>query len=168
MKFRKIRFSKLQIFKMQSVTSGYRYKRTALLCIITQRVMLIFSDVSISSSGYKDSRTWTLKMGLIGCPEMSIRNCQPSPRYNPEKRYYFQNVSFKRKVLRSLLPSVCLSVSLKRKMRWKWFNLLAPELFFFLILVQPVYRMLIQEPNALELWNKLHFEEKKTDSIYNV
>jgi len=25
-----------------------------------------------------------------------------------------------------------------------------------------------QEPNMLELWNKLHFEEKKTDSIYNV
>jgi len=40
-------------------------------------------------------------------------------------------------------------------------NLLAPELFFF-ILAQPVYKMLIlQEPNTLELWNKLHFEEKK-------
>jgi len=25
-----------------------------------------------------------------------------------------------------------------------------------------------QEPNALELWNKLHFEERKTESIYNV
>ena len=25
-----------------------------------------------------------------------------------------------------------------------------------------------QEPNVLELWNKLHFEEKKTDSVYNV
>ena len=23
-----------------------------------------------------------------------------------------------------------------------------------------------QEPNTLELWNKLHFEEKKTESIY--
>ena len=33
---------------------------------------------------------------------------------------------------------------------------------FFLILAHPVYKMwIIQEPNTLELWNKLHFEEKK-------
>ena len=47
-------------------------------------------------------------------------------------------------------------------------NLLAPELFF-LILAHPVYKMwIIQEPNMLELWNKLHFEEKKTESIYHI
>jgi len=47
-------------------------------------------------------------------------------------------------------------------------NLLAPELFFF-ILAHPVYKMwIIQEPNTLELWNKLHFEEKKAESIYHV
>jgi len=47
-------------------------------------------------------------------------------------------------------------------------NLLAPELFF-LILAHPVYKMwMIQEPNMLELWNKLHFEEKKTESVYHV
>jgi len=40
-------------------------------------------------------------------------------------------------------------------------NLLGPELFFF-ILAHPVYKMwIIQEPNTLELWNKLHFEERK-------
>jgi hypothetical protein len=34
--------------------------------------------------------------------------------------------------------------------------------YFFFILAQSVYKMLIiQEPNKLELWNKLHFEEKK-------
>jgi len=34
--------------------------------------------------------------------------------------------------------------------------------YFFLILAQPVYKMwIMQEPNTLELWNKLHFEEKK-------
>ena len=27
---------------------------------------------------------------------------------------------------------------------------------------------IIQEPNKLELWNKLHFKEKKTDSIHHV
>ena len=49
------------------------------------------------------------------------------------------------------------------------FNLSGPELFF-LILAHPVYKMWIkQEPNTLELWNKLHFEEKKkTESIYTM
>jgi len=38
-------------------------------------------------------------------------------------------------------------------------NLLAPELFFK-ILAHTVYKMwIIQEPNTVELWNKLHFEE---------
>jgi hypothetical protein len=41
------------------------------------------------------------------------------------------------------------------------FNLLAPELFF-LILTHSVYKMwIMQEPNTLELWNKLHFEQEK-------
>ena len=49
------------------------------------------------------------------------------------------------------------------------FNLLAPELFFFLVLAHPVYKMWItQEPKKLELWNKLHFEEEKTDSLHHV
>jgi len=47
-------------------------------------------------------------------------------------------------------------------------NRLAPELFF-LILAPPIYKMwIIQKPNMLELWNKLYFEEKKTESIYHV
>ena len=34
--------------------------------------------------------------------------------------------------------------------------------YFFLNFSTPVYKMwIIQEPNALELWNKLHFEEEK-------
>ena len=37
-----------------------------------------------------------------------------------------------------------------------YINLLAPDFFF--ILAHPVYKMwIIQEPNTLELWNKLHF-----------
>ena len=44
-------------------------------------------------------------------------------------------------------------------------NLFAPELFS-LILAYPVYKMwIIQEPNKLELWNKLHFV-KKTNGEY--
>jgi len=46
------------------------------------------------------------------------------------------------------------------------FNLLTPELFF-LILAHPEYKMcIIQVPNMLELWNKLHFEEEETETIY--
>ena len=42
------------------------------------------------------------------------------------------------------------------------FNTLATELFFFLILAHSVYKMwIIEEPNKLALWNKLHLEEKK-------
>jgi len=49
------------------------------------------------------------------------------------------------------------------------FNRLVPELFFFLILAPTVYKMWIKhEPNMLELWNKLHFEEKETESVYRV
>ena len=41
--------------------------------------------------------------------------------------------------------------------------------YFFLILAHPVYKMwIIQEPNTLELWNKLHFEDEKAESIYHV
>ena len=39
----------------------------------------------------------------------------------------------------------------------------------FLTLAHSVYKMwIIQEPNSLELWNKLHFEEEKTESIDDV
>ena len=39
----------------------------------------------------------------------------------------------------------------------------------FLILAHYVYKMWItREPNKLELWNKVHFEEEKTESIYHV
>ena len=47
-------------------------------------------------------------------------------------------------------------------------NPLVPELFF-LISAHTVYKMwIIQEPNKLALWNKLHFEENKTESIEHV
>jgi len=41
--------------------------------------------------------------------------------------------------------------------------------YFFLILAHTVYKMwIIQEPNKLELWNKLHFEKEKAESMYHV
>ena len=39
--------------------------------------------------------------------------------------------------------------------------------YIFLILAHPVYKMwIIQEPNTLELWNKLHFEKEKKNGEY--
>ena len=50
----------------------------------------------------------------------------------------------------------------------RYLNPLAPE-SFVLNLAHPVYKMwIIQESNKLALWNKLHFEEKKTESIERV
>ena len=41
--------------------------------------------------------------------------------------------------------------------------------YFFLILAHSVNKMwIIQEPNKLELWNKLNFEEKKTEIVHHV
>jgi len=41
--------------------------------------------------------------------------------------------------------------------------------YFFFNFSTPVYEMwIIQEPNMLGLWNKLHFEEKKAEIIYHV
>jgi len=40
---------------------------------------------------------------------------------------------------------------------------------YFFNFSTPVYKMwIIQEPNMLELWNKLHFEEEKTEIIHHV
>ena len=42
-------------------------------------------------------------------------------------------------------------------------------IIIFLILAHRVYKMwIIQEPTTLELWNKLHFEGKKSESVYHV
>ena len=41
--------------------------------------------------------------------------------------------------------------------------------YFFFNFSTPVYKMwIIQEPNTLELWNKLHFEEKKKRRVYTM
>ena len=50
-----------------------------------------------------------------------------------------------------------------------WLTLWRRDYFFFLILAHPVYKMwIVQEPNKLALWNKLHFEEEKTESVEHV
>ena len=46
-------------------------------------------------------------------------------------------------------------------------NLLALELFFYFS--TPVYKMwIIQEPNTLELWNKLHLKREKKRRVYTM
>jgi len=51
---------------------------------------------------------------------------------------------------------------LLQKINHPTINLLESE-FLFLILAHPEYKIwIIHEPNKLELWDKLHFEEIKT------
>jgi len=65
------------------------------------------------------------------------------------------------------LSSRALNRSLKLKIYetltfWRW-N------YFFLNFSTPVYKMwIIQEPNTLELWNKLHFEEQKVYTMFKI
>jgi hypothetical protein len=63
-----------------------------------------------------------------------------------------------------LLSAFLVGISVLRNQ----FNLLAKE-FCFLILAHPVCKMwIIQAPKRVALWNKRHFEEKKTESLQNV
>ena len=63
-----------------------------------------------------------------------------------------------------LFPSISIDVSLKIHSYLTFWRR-----NYFLILAHAVYKMwIIQEPNMLELWNKLHFEEEETESIYHV
>jgi len=70
-----------------------------------------------------------------------------------------------------MLDVVALIISMKcvvtkgLKKEQRLINLLPPELFFNFS--TPVYKMWIkQEPNTLELWNKLHFEEREKNGQY--
>ena len=52
---------------------------------------------------------------------------------------------------------------------WPHASLTFRRWIIFLILAHSVYKMwIIQEPNKLELRNKLHFKKKKTESIHHV
>ena len=74
---------------------------------------------------------------------------------SPTKSRFGQN--------RALYTNTCLLLNVAGDI-----NLLEPELFF-LNFSTPAYKMwIIQEPNTLKLWNKLHFEEEKPESIYHV
>jgi hypothetical protein len=51
---------------------------------------------------------------------------------------------------------------------FKSINPLAPELFFKFF-AHPVFKMwIIQEPNEVELRNKRHFEEKRTEIMQHI
>ena len=68
---------------------------------------------------------------------------------------------------REMMAITC-QISIKHVCILSTLNQVGPELFF-LNLAHPVYKMwIIQEPNMLELWNKLHSEEEKSESIYHV
>ena len=75
--------------------SAARYMRTALFCVVTQRVFVISYGrfVTTYRSYIQGSRiqtlffySWPLKMWQIICPETSVRNNHYPLRNNPEER----------------------------------------------------------------------------------
>ena len=80
-----------------------------------------------------------------------------------EYHEYFVGGKGGRYVALKTLPPSCAVVTKSGRL-----NLLDPELFFFSFST-PVYKMrIIQEPNTIELLNKQHFEEEKTESTHHV
>jgi len=57
--------------------SAANWLSTALFCVVTQRVVLV---------PYRPWDSWTLRMGLIGCPETSAVNYHYPLRNSPEER----------------------------------------------------------------------------------
>jgi len=80
----------------QCVISGFRsevYENCALLGYYAASsgnfLPTFWDNVLVPSLGAKtpkESNSWTLKMGLIGCPETSVRNYNNPLRNNPEER----------------------------------------------------------------------------------
>ena len=106
-------------------------------------------------AGLTDGVRWTV-CGLCVCVCVCVCVCYTSGRgYPVGGACKSANIN----LLPFLLWKCCISISLTF---WRWNN-------YFLILAHPVYKMwIIQEPNTLELWNKLHFEKNKTENIYRV
>ena len=95
--------------------------------------------------------------------------------YTFELRVHQINNTVQRNLLKNFLnvhtPTCEYLYGMFQKDTWngRSVNLLAPELLFYFKFYHTLYIVwIIQEPNKLELWNKLHFEEKKTENIYHV
>jgi hypothetical protein len=68
-----------------------QWQKTALFWVTTQRVVVISNcgttfRLHTQSSRFFYFYSWTLKMGSIGCPEMSVINYHCSLRNNSEER----------------------------------------------------------------------------------
>ena len=69
--------------------------RAVLFCVVTQRVVVICYRRFGTTYGVPSSGGQVFKMGLIGCPETSVRNYHYSLRNNPEEHsYLFIHISF--------------------------------------------------------------------------
>ena len=145
-----------------------------------QLIILIYTLQAQHVLGIAMPKTcWACKLHLVGFSFFSFHNDARSNKHQIDK--YTKNEYTKSKfctnmalftskatlVAKSVI-NVCRSSCEIPVIFLLFVNLLAPELFFFNFNT-PVYKMwIIQEPNTLELWNKLHFEENKTESIYHV
>jgi len=110
--------------------------------------------------------------GALSCPSVLVKAIQRNVRRNSKEVPYMSGMR--------IAHRYCSAGGRKARRMARFpvnatghqavlFNILAQDLFLFLILAHPVYKLwIMQVPNTLELWNKLHFEEEKTESIYRV
>ena len=80
----RLKYTKLILYHAWFQVSVAQWLRTAFICVITQRVLLI----SYRRFGTTYPQGSALRMGPIGCPEMSVRNHHYSLPHNPEERSY--------------------------------------------------------------------------------
>ena len=132
--------------------------------LFTQKVIILqwYRTASIFSTTIC-TRCETKWHSYIGCPFYDVPVCENVPAdggFLLEKRCRAVGYDKLERCIRSL----------DRHTNQYTLNPLAPELCF-LMSAHPVYTSMwiIQEPNKLAFWNKLHFEEKKkTESIEHV
>ena len=127
---------------------------------IKNYVRVYISKYSASLVAWTHEVSWLVEHQWKGPFEISP---PPPPHTSSSFVRFFLSVLSSRSLSYSpLFTCLLISFFILSSSHFSSFNHLAPELFF-LILAHLVYKMwIIQEPNKLKLWNKLHFEGKKT------
>jgi hypothetical protein len=164
----------LQIFQPIDVKTILTKRSVILFCkfergeLISIRLKALETPLYMTSEAAWVNKTW-LKCfdDLWAFPLISvIRGTENIARIN------YNRVSCH--LVRQLAKTRLKIISLLLPLIEKWHRAVSHKLtvwrrIFFLILKHPVYKKwIIQEPNTLELWNKLRFQEEKTESIHHV
>jgi hypothetical protein len=81
----RLQYIKLILYHARFQATAAKWLRTSLIWVITQRVAVI-SNRRFGTTYGPHPQDSALRMGLIGCPEASVRNHHYSLRNNPEER----------------------------------------------------------------------------------